>query len=148
MEPIIKRFYRSRTDRIVFGVCGGLARYFEIDVTLVRVIFVLLALSGSLGILLYIILAIITPLEPGQKLTADTAANLKHFVDEVKAGANSIAAEMRGSANTTRNILGLLIVAIGLALLMQNLFHVIIRWTLFTPILIVIFGLYLILKHK
>jgi len=63
-----KRLYRSRTDRVLWGVCGGLAKYFDIDPTIVRVVAVLLIFANGLGILAYIIMAIIVPLE-GSKVT-------------------------------------------------------------------------------
>lgn len=56
-----RKLYRSQTDKIIGGVCGGLAEYFNIDPTLVRLIFVLLTLTPLHGVLLYIILWIITP---------------------------------------------------------------------------------------
>lgn len=59
-----KRLYRSRTDRKLWGVCGGLARYFNIDPTLVRILFVASLFVGTLGFWVYIIMAIIVPLEP------------------------------------------------------------------------------------
>jgi len=59
-----KRLYRSRTDRKIWGVCGGLARYFDIDPTIVRVVALASILVGTLGIWIYIIMAIIVPLEP------------------------------------------------------------------------------------
>jgi len=58
----MKRLYRSRNDRRIWGVCGGLADYFGIDPTLVRIIAAISVLSG-LGIPVYIIMAIIVPLE-------------------------------------------------------------------------------------
>jgi phage shock protein C len=56
-----RKLYRSRTDSRIAGVCGGLAEYFGVDPTVVRLIFVLLALTGGHGVLLYIILWIIVP---------------------------------------------------------------------------------------
>lgn len=56
-----KRLTRSRMDRQIAGVCGGLAEYFGIDPTLVRIAFVLLAVMGGPGIILYIILALVMP---------------------------------------------------------------------------------------
>jgi phage shock protein C len=44
-----KRLYRSRTDRVIWGVCGGLAKYFDIDPTIVRVIAVLLIFANGWG---------------------------------------------------------------------------------------------------
>lgn len=59
-----KRLYRSRNDRMIAGVCGGLGQYFGIDPTIVRLIFVLAVLAGFAGVLAYLILAIVIPLEP------------------------------------------------------------------------------------
>ena len=63
MDPS-EKLYRSRTDRQVAGVCGGLAAYFNVDVTLMRVLFVLLGIFGGAGIVLYIAMWIIVPKEP------------------------------------------------------------------------------------
>ena len=60
-----KKLYRSNTDKMVAGVCGGLAQYFGVDSTLVRLIFALLVFFGvGSGLVLYIILSLIMPLEP------------------------------------------------------------------------------------
>jgi len=59
-----KKLYRSRTDRKLIGVCGGLGQYFDIDSTIVRVVFVVLLFCGTLGFWLYIAMAIIVPEEP------------------------------------------------------------------------------------
>ncbi len=59
-----RRLYRSRTDAMIGGVCGGIARYGNVDPTIVRLIFVLLALLGGHGILIYLILWLVIPLEP------------------------------------------------------------------------------------
>jgi phage shock protein C len=59
MEP--KRMLRSTTNRMLGGVCAGIAEYYQLDPTLVRVAFVLLALLGGPGILLYLILLLVIP---------------------------------------------------------------------------------------
>lgn len=56
-----KRLCRSKKDRMICGVCGGIANYFNIDPTLVRLAFVLIAMGAGSGILAYIIAAIIIP---------------------------------------------------------------------------------------
>ena len=56
-----KRLYLSKKDRMICGVCGGIANYFNIDPTLVRLAFVLIAMGAGSGILAYIIAAIIIP---------------------------------------------------------------------------------------
>lgn len=66
-EEQSKKFYRSATDRIIGGVCGGIARYFNIDSTLVRLAFVLFTLTVHNGFLLYLILWLVVPPEGGRK---------------------------------------------------------------------------------
>ena len=58
-----KKLYRSQTDRKIWGVCGGLAKYFDADPTIIRVIALVSLLFGTLGIWIYIIMVLIVPLE-------------------------------------------------------------------------------------
>ena len=60
----MKRLYKSRTDRKIFGVCGGIAEYFNIDSTVVRLIAVILVLGCGTGILAYLAAALIMSDEP------------------------------------------------------------------------------------
>jgi phage shock protein PspC (stress-responsive transcriptional regulator) len=59
-----RRLYRSRTDRKLAGVCGGLAQYSNIDATLIRVLFVVLALLAGPGLVIYLLMWILVPEEP------------------------------------------------------------------------------------
>jgi phage shock protein C len=59
-----RNLYRSRTNRQLAGVCGGLAEYFNLDATLIRVLFVVLAVLGGSGLVIYLVLWIIVPREP------------------------------------------------------------------------------------
>ncbi|HHW99392.1 MAG TPA: PspC domain-containing protein [Firmicutes bacterium] len=59
-----KKLYRSRTVKSLAGVCGGLADYFGIDVTIIRLIWAVAAVAYGTGLLAYIVAAIIIPLEP------------------------------------------------------------------------------------
>ncbi len=59
-----KRLIRSRDDRMIFGVCAGLAHYLNIDPIIVRLLVVLLTLWNGIGLLAYVVLAIIMPQEP------------------------------------------------------------------------------------
>ncbi len=59
-----KRLFRSKNEKMIAGVCGGLASYFSVDPTLVRLIFILLLFAPPSGILIYLIMWLITPLEP------------------------------------------------------------------------------------
>jgi phage shock protein PspC (stress-responsive transcriptional regulator) len=59
-----KRLYRSRNDRKLWGVCGGLGKYFDIDPVIFRIVFVVTIFFGLAGLLVYIIMTLIVPLEP------------------------------------------------------------------------------------
>lgn len=78
MSDEVKKLYRSTEDRWLAGVCGGLAKYFNVDPTLVRVIFVILALVGLGGVIIYLILWVIIPPEP----TEEEEAMMDKIIDE------------------------------------------------------------------
>lgn len=59
-----KRLYRSASDKMLAGVCSGIARYFGVDPTLIRLAWVLFCCLGGSGVLAYIICAIVIPQEP------------------------------------------------------------------------------------
>lgn len=59
-----KRLYRSKTDKKIFGVCGGLAEYFGIDPVIIRVVWAVLALFYGTGILIYLVMAFAVPVQP------------------------------------------------------------------------------------
>ena len=61
-----KRLYRSHRDRMIAGVCGGVAEYFNIDPAIVRIIWVLSCFTGGIGIILYLAALVIVPLNPEQ----------------------------------------------------------------------------------
>jgi phage shock protein C len=63
MDPN-RKLYRSKTNRKLAGVCGGLAQYLNVDATVIRVLFVLLAVLGGSGLVLYLAMWIIVPDEP------------------------------------------------------------------------------------
>ena len=66
-----RKLYRSQTDMRLGGVCGGLGEYLNVDPTVIRLVFILLALTGGHGILLYIILWLLMPFKPAQTLSTE-----------------------------------------------------------------------------
>jgi phage shock protein C len=97
------RLYRSKTDRQIAGVCGGLADYFDIDVTLVRIAFVVAAFT-SVGLLAYIVLWIAVPeggagTEPGESSGALRIAEERYARGEISAEEFArIRADLRGES--------------------------------------------------
>ena len=59
-----KKLYRSNTNKMICGVCGGIGEYFDIDPTIIRLVWAVLACSGT-GTVVYLIAAIIIPLDMG-----------------------------------------------------------------------------------
>ena len=68
------KLYRSRSEVMLGGVCGGLADFFGLDVTVIRVIFVVMAILGGHGVLIYLLLWIIAPQEPLAVVSPPTPA--------------------------------------------------------------------------
>jgi phage shock protein PspC (stress-responsive transcriptional regulator) len=73
VDAVRERLYRSRSDRILFGVAGGLAEWMDIDPSVVRLVWALLVVFGGAGIILYIIAAIVIPEEPYELYQAGMA---------------------------------------------------------------------------
>ena len=71
-----KRLVRSRNDKMLFGVCGGLADYLNIDPVIIRLLAALLTLWNGVGLLIYVVLALIMPQAP------EIAAKANAFDDE------------------------------------------------------------------
>jgi phage shock protein C len=64
VAAVRERLYRSRTERLFLGVAGGLAEWFDVDPSIVRIAFVLFSLAGGAGVLIYIAMAILVPERP------------------------------------------------------------------------------------
>jgi len=129
------RLYRSSTNKVIAGVCGGLGEYFDIDPTLLRLIAVVAALAGAgMPVLAYLLGWIIIP----QRFPGDPE------VEEVEPAQST----GRASDSKLRTYLpGLILVGLGVIFLMREYFY----WFSFGdlwPILLVVIGLFLILRHR
>jgi phage shock protein C len=74
MVDLKKRLYRSKDERMLAGVCGGLGEYLEVDPTVIRLAMVLLAFAGGPGIIAYIVLWIVVPERPRDEVDPLAAA--------------------------------------------------------------------------
>lgn len=152
-QPLLRR---SRRDRMVFGVCGGLGEYFGVDPLLVRLAFILVSLAGGSGILAYLLLAVVLP----DERRAPTAGRdgLRHNLADLQSEAGDLADEVRGGfgapADGVRRLArgpqlaGVLLLGLGLVFLLGNLgwlswFH----WGVFWPLLLVALGAVVLLRR-
>lgn len=142
-----KKLYRSRSDRMIFGLCGGLGMYFNIDSTLVRIIFVLLTMPGGAGLLIYLLLSVITPLEAGAEM--NPKEEVKEFAKKVKKEAKEAVAEIKKDKKHGgfRVVVGVIIIAAGIFFMVQQFMPMFNMGIFFWPVIAIIFGIYLVTKE-
>ena len=147
MVNVKRPLYRLPKQGKIAGVCAGLADYFDFDVTLTRVIFIIgLFVTGGAAILLYVILAIILPVDDGSTVKAHASVDGEEISKRVK----DLGHEMRvnGSASRIRNYLGFGLVVFGSWLLLAQLFPEwgIFRWAFIWPMILIFVGISVIAK--
>ncbi len=149
-----KKLYRSRKDKMLGGVAGGLAEYFEIDPTLVRIAFIIVLFLGGTGVLAYIILWIVVPEEPYMYQEPGVNANEPKTDQQPGAGGSSQddafkaykeASELQSQKR--RGLAGWILVIIG-ALFLANNFIPHFCVGSFWPLILIILGAALLLKAK
>ena len=148
-----KKIYRSTENVIIAGVCAGLADYFEINETLVRIIFVLLAIGGGSGVLIYFILWLVIP-ENGNK-KVDLEENVKEFADDISNKAKTVAKEFKKEIKLEKikpekkrgSFFGLLLILWGGILLVEKIAPRLINWDYFWPATLIFLGSYLMLQR-
>lgn len=102
-----KKLYKSSTDKVLAGVCGGIAEYFAVDTVIVRLAWVVFTLMGGAGLIAYIIAAIIIPENPGY----DTSGN--GYERTGSSGSGSYGPERKNSSGNTSIALGAILVLLG-----------------------------------
>ncbi len=141
-EP--RRLYRSQRDKMIAGVCGGIAEYFNVDPVWIRLATVLIVFVNGIGLLLYILAWILIPKNPYQKPGEKTIAE-----DTVERAAERIASrkERRREGRHEGHIFaGLLLIILGALFLFKNLFSWF-SWAYVGPAIIIALGLYLIARR-
>lgn len=116
------RLYRSRTNRMVSGVCGGLGEYLGLDPTWIRLAFLAFILAGGAGILVYILMLIVVPENPNQLPSTESSLVLS----DQQPGTESAPGEAGPSlpdSDRARNamLFGGVVLAAGVILLLRNL---------------------------
>lgn len=149
-----KKIYRKVDDCIIAGVCGGLADYFEIDETLVRIIFVILTVGGGSGILIYLILWLVIPKKGKENKNSNWEENVKEFAEDVGNKAKTVAKEFKKEIKVEQikpekrqgSFFGLLLILFGGVLLIDKLVPMVIRWDYVWPGILILLGGYLMLR--
>lgn len=124
-----KRFERNPMNKVVGGVCSGLADYFNLDVALIRVLFVVALLFASFGFWLYIILWIVIP---------EKKMNFDYQTQQTPENAVNTPAVDEDTKKTTAVIAGVSVALIGVIFLINNFIPISWVWKLWPLILVVI----------
>lgn len=153
----MSNLYRSQSDSMIGGVCGGLGQYLGIDSTFVRLFFVLLALAGNgIGVLIYLLLWIILPLDhPRRKRSDHLSATVRASSEEIAEQALAVGEDIknivaRPHPNASFIIGGALIV-LGIFYLLDHLQVEWLRWLnydLIWPLLLIVAGLAILLRRS
>lgn len=136
-----KKLYRSRKDKMIAGVAGGLAEYFDLDVVLFRLMFVLLVLFGGGGVLAYVILWIVAPQEPLVTVFTDQETAPHPDLETQPAAADTGSAPQPASTSGSNASLfaGISLIVIGLLFLANRMLPWF-RFEEFWPLILIIGG--------
>jgi phage shock protein PspC (stress-responsive transcriptional regulator) len=147
-----RRLERSATNRVISGVCGGLAEYLAVDPTLVRVFFVICTIITAFAfILVYIALLVLMPL-PGERPMTDDIWPSARTGDPTATGPTDPSAphtvHTNGGSDRGRNTIGYVLVALGLIFLLSNAgaFRFV-QWQIVWPLVLVAIGVLLLVQR-
>ena len=138
-----KKLYRSYDNKMVAGVSAGIADYFELDPVIIRAAFILCTIGGGIGILAYILLWIIVPIDNRVKVN-NKSENEMISDDMKKEEWKEIYLKRRQSRHS---ILGISIIVIGFLWLADNLipqFDV----SRFWPVTLILLGLFILARSR
>lgn len=148
------KLYRSETDKKLGGVCGGLADYFDIDSTLIRLVVLFTFFMWGVGLLLYIIAWVVIPVNPAY-ISGVAYNNGSNVVDEMKESvhdigdsAQSFAEDLKAVNPTKRKkYIGIGLMIAGVVFLLDQWFPFYFDWGKMWPLILIVIGLGIILRR-
>ena len=146
--------YRSESDRMLGGVCGGLGVYLGIDPTFVRLFFVLLFFGSGVGLLAYLALWIIMPGESSEYAKKSLEENFRdsgaHFSERVQIIGDEFGKAVRSPHPKAGVIVGIALITLGSILFVENLGIPWLKWIsfdVFWPLLLIIGGIVILQRR-
>lgn len=136
-EVLEKRLYKSSTDKIIDGVCGGIADYFDMDPSIVRLICVATAFAGGSGVILYIIAAIILPRD----------VEIKGVYQESYKDTETENSDAKNNNKNSRKALGIILIGVGIILFLRRFLYIF-NFQYIWPFVLIALGVFLILREK
>ncbi len=141
----MKRLYRIEKNKVLGGVCGGLAEYFDVDPVLIRVLFVVLFFGWGISLLAYIILWIVAPKK--SDIFIEKANNTCDEAKTINYSDNRFKEINLREIKNHRLFGGLILIAIGTLWLFSNIFEFF-DLSIFFPILIILIGIFILLNNR
>ena len=150
-----KKLHRSQSGKIIAGVAGGLADYFEIDSAIIRLLFIVIVAFGGSGILLYIILWLIMPQGPAQPAIINEE-KIKEFSEDVKEKAQEFKADWQKKREEVKEetdkkksgLFGWVLLILGIIFLFNNFMPYWMKYRILSywPLLLIVVGITMIIK--
>lgn len=154
-----RRLHRSRRDKMIAGVCGGLGEFFDIDPVVWRLAFVVVTLLGGAGVVIYIVLAILMPQEGREAAPAGDV--VRENVDDLASSAREFSADLRGYSRSytaaedqerrvrNRQVGGLILVGLGTLFLVTNLnLFWWLNWDRLWPVVLIVIGVAILFGQR
>ena len=132
----MERLRRSSSDNVIFGVCGGIARYFQVDSVFIRIGFAILTIAGGSGLLIYLVMAVIMPKDDESPASGDPPGSIAAHTPDGD-----------GGSRRAQGLAAVLIIA-GAVLLLANLGAFSwLDWSIIWPLLLIGIGVLIIAQR-
>lgn len=147
-QPQFQGLYRSEINKVIGGVAGGLGEYFNIDPTIIRIIFILMTVFGGSGVIVYIILWLIIPSK--SQLSRNSQDTIRSNIEDMKSTTQTFAHNLGQPQSNQQNSKfwwAIIIVLLGFFFLMNN-FGLLepLELDKLWPLLLIVFGLVVLLR--
>ncbi|MHB1654253.1 MAG: PspC domain-containing protein [Desulfitobacteriaceae bacterium] len=151
------RLYRSGSNKMLGGVCGGLAEYFNIDATLVRLIALVAMFAGGVGFLAYFAGWIIIPMDPAYRTSSLQRPTAGNFSEEIRANVDDIKTDIHDAARNFRlerhnghgaKLAGIVLIGLGIMFFLDRWFPLWFSMDKMWPLVLIIIGIVIVFRGE
>ncbi len=133
-----KKLYLSN-DKIIGGVCGGFAEYLEVDPTIVRMVWALLAFFNGIGFIAYIVALILIPANPNPNYSREQDAVIGRVESSVNRMVDRVSQTNAAFLQNPYQTIGLILIIVGVLVLIRNIIPSL-PWRLIWPVALIVLG--------
>lgn len=141
----MKRLYRVEKNKVLGGVCGGLAEYFEVDPVLIRVLFIVLFFGWGMSLIAYIILWIVAPKK--SDLISEKSNNNIGEMNSTDTAGNDLDEIRYNQSKNNRILGGWILILTGTIWLFSNLFEIF-DFSMYLPVMLILLGIFILLNQE